>query len=158
MLRMASTTRSRSFGRTVAVPLITCETVPIEAPARSAICRIVTVAVMACRVEARAGGVSRRFGPLPTRSLRVCYAPESNSPGAVHAGGHQQQLSVLVQLIGLREVPDRALRLIVAAAAQNAAPCMLVSKLFRPLPHISHHVHHAERTGSRWMSIHRIGT
>jgi hypothetical protein len=30
--------------------LITCDTVPIETPARSAICRIVTGAVMNCRV------------------------------------------------------------------------------------------------------------
>src|ERR1700685_4654938 len=159
MIRMASIPRARSFGRTGAVSLITCETVPIETPARSAICRIVTVAVMACRVEARAaGGDSQRYGTMPTRSLRVYYAPESDSPRAVHTGGHRQQLSVLAQLIGLREVPDRALRLIVAAAAKNGTSCVIVNKLFRPLPYISHHVHHAERTSSRWMSIDWIGT
>src|ERR1700721_2654129 len=42
MLRMASRTRSRTFGLTAAVWLMTCETVPIETFARSAICRMVT--------------------------------------------------------------------------------------------------------------------
>ena len=42
MLRIASRTRSRNFGLTAAVWLMTCETVPIETFARSAICRIVT--------------------------------------------------------------------------------------------------------------------
>src|ERR1017187_664002 len=90
MLRIASSTRSRNFGRTVAVSLITCDTVPIETWARSAICRIVTGAVMVCRVEARAGCVPQRYRPLPTRLLRVYYATESDSPGAVHTGGHQR--------------------------------------------------------------------
>src|ERR1039458_8998944 len=86
MLRIASSTRSRSFGRTIAVSLITCDTVPIETWARSAICRIVTSAVMACRVEARASCSSQRYRPLPTRSLLVYYATEPDYPGAVHAG------------------------------------------------------------------------
>src|SRR5208337_4679221 len=158
MLRMASITRSRSFGRTVAVSLITCDTVPIETWTRSAICRIVTGAVMACRVEARAAGLPHRDRTSPNGSLRVYYATESDSPGAVHTGGHQQQLAVLIQLISLREVPDRALRLIVTATTKNSAPRVLVNKLFRPLPHISYHVHHAKWTGSRWMSVDRIRT
>src|ERR1035437_1973364 len=86
MLRIASSTRSRNFGRTIAVSLITCDTVPIETWARSAICRIVTGAVMACRVGATASCSSQRYILLPTRSLLVYYATEPDYPGAVHAG------------------------------------------------------------------------
>src|ERR1700683_176858 len=111
MLRIASITRSRSFGRTVAVSLITCDTVPIETPARSAICRIVTGAVMACRAETQEECSTRHSGEQPASSLRVYYTTESDSSGAIHTGGHHQQLPVLVQFIRLRKVPDRTLRL-----------------------------------------------
>src|SRR5580698_8890358 len=93
---------------------------------------------------------------VPTKLLRVQYATESHCSGAVHAGGDQQQLAMLVQLIRLRKVPDRALRLIVAAAAQNAAARVLIGKLLSPLPHISYQVHHAEGTGSLRMGIDSI--
>src|SRR5580692_2610058 len=156
MLRIASITRSRSFGRTVAVSLITCDTVPIETPACSAICRIVTGAVITCRPSA--ADEVPRCKELPTRSLRVNHATESNSPGAVHAGRHQQELAVLVQLVSLREIPDRALGLIVTAAAENAAPGVLVNKFLGPLPHISYHIHDAERAGALRMCVNRIRT
>src|ERR1700722_17047327 len=183
MLRIASSTRSRSFGRTVAVSLMTCDTVPIETPARSAICCIVTGMVMACRPESRVSCGVRNYRVLPARllsfrsillrllslrslslrssllrSLQVHYATESHSPGTVHAGGNQQQLAVFIQFIRLRKIPDRPLRLIVTAPAQNAAPRVLIDKLLRPLPHISYHIHHAEWTRSLRMSIHRIRT
>src|SRR5229473_2842095 len=60
MPRMASSTRSRSFGRTAAVSLMTCETVPMDTLARSAICRIVT------------GGFMRRYDRLTDRPRRNC--------------------------------------------------------------------------------------
>src|ERR1700678_2021755 len=163
---MASSTRSRNFGRTVAVSLITCDTVPIETLARSAICRIVTVAIN-LPVEATGHARFRRRRTLSrdhcqsiiaNRSLRVYYATEASSAGAVHTGGYHQQLAVLVQFVGLRKVPDRALRLIVAAAAKNASPGVFISKLFRPLPDISHQIHYAEWAGSLGMCIDRIRT
>src|SRR5580658_10972239 len=129
MLRIASITRSRSFGRTVAVSLITCDTVPMETPARSAICRIVTGAVMACRVETQEDCCTRHYGEQPDSSLRVYYATESDSSGTIHAWGHHQQFPVLGQFVSLREVPDRALRPIVTATAENAASRVLVNKL-----------------------------
>src|SRR5580658_11131521 len=94
----------------------------------------------------------------PTKLLRVQHATESHCSGTVHAGGDQQQLAMLVQLIRLRKVPDRALRLIVAAAAQNTAARVLINKFVGPLPYISYQVHHAEWTGSLRMSIDWIWT
>ena len=65
---------------------------------------------------------------------------------------------MLVQLVGLREVPDRALRPIVAAATENAAASVVVDELLRPLPHISDHIHHSKWTGSFRVCVHRIWT
>src|SRR5271163_2807082 len=158
MLRIASITRSRSFGRTVAVSLITCDTVPIETPARSAICRIVTGATMTCPVETKWDCNTRHQGEQPADSPRIYYATESDASGAVQTGGRQQQLAVLVQFVRLREVPDRALRLIVTAAAENTAPRMLVNKLLGPLPDVSYHVHHVKGTCSLRMCVDRIRT
>src|SRR5277367_2498075 len=158
MLRMASSTRSRSLGRTVAVSLITCDTVPIETPARSAICRIVTGSVMACPAEHPRVVGPRREGARPIKLLRVQDTTESDTPGAVHARRHQQQFAVLVQFVSLGKVPDRALRSIVTATAENAAARVLVGEFLGPLPDISYHVHHAEWAGSLRMSIDRIRT
>src|ERR1700722_19621126 len=55
MLRIASRTRSRNFGLTAAVWLMTCETVPIETFARSAICRMVTGVFIGSHAAPRPG-------------------------------------------------------------------------------------------------------
>jgi hypothetical protein len=39
-------------------------------------------------------------------SPRVCDTAETESSRTIHAWGHQQKLAVLVQFVGLREVPD----------------------------------------------------
>src|ERR1700678_2457642 len=65
---------------------------------------------------------------------------------------------MLIQLVSLREIPDCTLRLVVTPPAQNTTASVLIDKLIRPLPHISYHVHHAERTGSLRMRIDWIGT
>jgi hypothetical protein len=57
---------------------------------------------------------------------------------------HQQQLSVLIVEISLREIPHRTLRLVVAAAAQNRSPGVVVEIFVRPLPDIADQVHHAD--------------
>ena len=139
MLRIASITRSRSFGRTVAVSLITCDTVPMETPARSAICRIFTGAVMTCHVEARrmtSSLTSMKSSPRDHGKSR----PRSESR-LLRSGPcswrHQQQLSVLDSACKPAEIPDRSLRLIVTAAAENAAARVIIQILLRPLPDVS---------------------
>ena len=47
-----------------------------------------------------AGAQPRLFG--------VDYAPEAYGSGAIIAGGHHEQLAVLVVAVGLREIPDGA--------------------------------------------------
>ena len=64
---------------------------------------------------------------------------------------------MLGQLVGLREIPDCALRLIVVATTQDAGPRMLIHEFFGPLPHVAHHIHHSEWTCARRMRIHRVG-
>src|SRR5579862_7154320 len=65
---------------------------------------------------------------------------------------------MLSELVGLWEIPYRPLRLVIASASQNAAPRVLVLKLFGPLPHISHEIHHTERTRPLRMCVNRIGS
>jgi len=65
---------------------------------------------------------------------------------------------MLVKFVGLGKIPDRALRLIVAAAPQNVGPRVLVNELFRPLPNISGHVHYGKRTRPLRMRVGQIWT
>src|SRR5208282_1282354 len=59
---------------------------------------------------------------------------------------------MLRKLVGLREVPLRALRLVVAPSAQNTSPCVVIRVFIRPLPYISNQIHYAKRTGAFGMS------
>src|SRR5436305_15225033 len=63
---------------------------------------------------------------------------------------------MLVEPVRLREVPDRALRLVVAPPAHNACSAMVIDKLLRPLPHIADKVHDTERACAPRVGIHRI--
>src|SRR5258708_20237440 len=76
-------------------------------------------------------------------SLCVLDAAESHSARTIHAWRHQQEFTVLCQFICLGEIPDRSPRLVIASASQNSAPCMLIQKFIRPLPHIANQVHHS---------------
>ena len=60
---------------------------------------------------------------------------------------------MLVVAICLREIPDRALRLVVFAAAHNRGARMLVGKFFSPLPNVADYIHHAIRAGALWMRV-----
>src|SRR5271163_2026751 len=73
-------------------------------------------------------------------------ATKPKRTGPIVARGHEQQLAVLIVAICLREIPDRALRLIVASSAQNPRPGVFVNKFVGPLPDISNHIHNAEWT------------
>src|SRR5271155_3513613 len=75
-------------------------------------------------------------------------ATKPKRTGPIVARGHEQQLAVLIVTICLREIPDRALRLIVASSAQNPRPGVFVDKFVRPLPDISNHIHNAKWTCS----------
>ena len=63
----------------------------------------------------------------------VSDAAESDRAGPVIAWRYQQQLAVLVFAIGLGEIPDRALRLIVVSAAQDGAARVRILIFVRPL-------------------------
>ena len=55
---------------------------------------------------------------------------------------------MLIEAIGLREIPDRALRLIITSAAQNSSPRVLVGEFIGPLPNVAHQGFDAERPGA----------
>src|SRR5277367_3186875 len=85
--------------------------------------------------------------------LGILHAAKAQSSGAVIAWGHQQQLAVLVVAIGLREIPDRALRLVMTSSTKDASPGVVVDVLIGPLPDVPHHVQDAEWTCPGWMRI-----
>src|SRR5208337_5337332 len=89
--------------------------------------------------------------------LGVFYAAESDGGRAINAGTHQQVFPVLAQLISLRKVPSRALRLIVAAAAQNCVPRVFVDNLLGPLPNVAHQILNSKDARTRGMSSYITG-
>src|ERR1700722_19062597 len=106
--------------------------------------------------------MSARSNPFASRSvsslLRVANAAKSERARAVFARRHQQQLSMLIELVRLREIPHRSLRLVIASAAQNSATRVIVDVFVGPLPHVADEIHHAERTRAGWMRAHAVGT
>src|SRR5262249_44433492 len=77
-------------------------------------------------------------------STRILYTAKSQRTGSIHAGRHHEELAVFRKLVCLRKVPDRALRLVVAAAAENTGSGMVIQEFLRPLPDVSHKVHYPE--------------
>src|ERR1035437_3819113 len=63
---------------------------------------------------------------------------------------------MLAKLIRLWEIPNGSLRLVIAAAPQNAASRVLVLELFCPLPHVSYQVHYAKRACTPRVCVNRI--
>jgi hypothetical protein len=55
---------------------------------------------------------------------------------------------MLVIAIRLWEIPNRPLRLIIAAAAQDRGPCVLIVIFVGPLPHMPDHIFNTERARS----------
>src|SRR5260221_3460165 len=100
-------------------------------------------------------GASRaNAGAQPSKAQRASAArtlpciddaAKADPRGAVLRGRHQQALAVLVELIGLWEVPVRGLRQVGASPAQPRRARVLVDELVGPLPHVADEVHHAER-------------
>src|ERR1017187_653138 len=78
--------------------------------------------------------------------LSVLYAAKADRTGAIVTGRHKQQFPVFTILVGLWKVPNRALRPVVAAAAQNCGSRMLVHVFICPRPHVPHHIHNSKRT------------
>jgi hypothetical protein len=64
--------------------------------------------------------------------LPVYDTAESYRAGSVSGGSHQQVHAVFVELVGLREVPMRALGLVVTAAAQDSGASVPNRKSSRP--------------------------
>src|ERR1700676_3555115 len=83
--------------------------------------------------------------------LRVDNAAKAQRARPIFAGGHQQKLSVLIVAVGLREVPNGPLWLVIAPAAQNRRAGVLIRIFVGPLPNVANHVHDTEETRSHWM-------
>src|SRR5437879_13001123 len=125
---------------------MTCETVPIETSARSAICRIVTGTLISNHDDQSSRLLEARRARVPAlhpqresfthepNSVRILSAPKTYPPGTIHAGSHHQEFAVLVEFVGLREVPDRPLGLVIASAAKNPAASVVILELLCPLP------------------------
>jgi len=60
---------------------------------------------------------------------------------------------MLIELVRLREVPVRGLRLIGVAAAQSRGARVLIVVFVGPLPNIADEIHHAKRTRAARMRI-----
>ena len=88
----------------------------------------------------------------------VFYTSKPKCARAIFTRCHQQQLSVLIQPVRLREVPHGALRLIIGSSSHYGGAGMLVQKFVSPLPDIADEVLHAERTRPLRMSIYSIRT
>jgi hypothetical protein len=56
----------------------------------------------------------------------------------------------------LREIPDGALRLVIASTSKSSCPGMLVEVLISPLPHVTNHVYYTEWTCTGWMRVHIV--
>ena len=61
---------------------------------------------------------------------------------------------MLVQTVGLREIPPTALRLVVASSAHDRGPSVLVDVLVGPLPDVSHQVHDSVWACTLWERVH----
>ena len=60
-------------------------------------------------------GSANRAHYSASRTQRKPTAPDRSL-----LGSHQEKLAVLVEFVRLREIPDRSLLLVIAAAAQNS--------------------------------------
>src|SRR5260221_7556211 len=97
-------------------------------------------------------GASRaNAGAQPSKAQRASAArtlpciddaAKADPRGAVLRGRHQQVLAVLVELIGLWEVPVRGLRQGGASAAPRPGARVLGHEPVGPLPHDSDDAHH----------------
>ena len=70
-------------------------------------------------------------------SVRIDHAAEAEHAAAILARGHEQIFAVLVELVGLRKIPVRMLRLVGTAAAEDRRAGMLVVELVGPLPDVA---------------------
>jgi len=64
---------------------------------------------------------------------------------------------VLIEAIGLRKIPNGALRLVVASAPEHSCTSVLIGKFVGPLPHVAHEVRNSERACSSRVSIYIVG-
>jgi hypothetical protein len=64
---------------------------------------------------------------------------------------------VLIEPIGLREIPDRPSWLIGGAAPDDGSACMGVKVLVGPLGDIAHKVEKAQGARALWESVHVCG-
>ena len=86
------------------------------------------------------GGNGRAVFTHSPKSPRVRDAAEANRTRAISAGGHEQQLPVLIIAIGLWKIPDRTLRLIRTAATYDRNAGVFVLEFVGPLPNVADEV------------------
>ena len=82
---------------------------------------------------------------LGRRVLRgVDDAAEADGSSAVAAGSHEQEFFVLVETVGLREIPDGPARLVVGAASNDGCARVLIAEFVSPLRDVAFHVENPE--------------
>src|SRR5450755_276830 len=80
----------------------------------------------------------------PVALLRINDTTEADGSGAVASRRHQQILLVLIQPIGLREIPDRAGGLIGRATSHDCGAGMGITIFVSPLRDVPLQVEYAE--------------
>ncbi len=86
---------------------------------------------------------------LPTSFTGAGYCASTTQrkpivPARSRPGRHQQIFLVLVEPVGLREIPDRAQRLIRRASSDDGGSSMFVAVFIRPLRNISLQIEHSK--------------
>src|SRR5712692_12115785 len=89
-------------------------------------------------------------------SFRILCTPEPQSSRSILAWRHHQKFAMLAEFVGLWEVPDGSLGLVITASPENTSAGVLILEFFRPLPDVSYQVHHTERACAQWMGVDRI--
>jgi len=63
---------------------------------------------------------------------------------------------MLIIPVRLREIPNRALRLVIVSAAKNPAAGMFIDVFVRPLPNIAYQIHHSERARAGRVTVYLV--
>src|SRR5579884_271449 len=89
---------------------------------------------------------------------RILNTAEPDCRRTIVTRSHQQQLAVLVIAVCLREIPDRTLRLVVAAAAEDCGTRVVILEFVGHLPDVADKVHDSEGAGAGGMGGYFVGS
>ena len=92
--------------------------------------------------------------PSPINPLQRSSTSKTEGSGSLVSIVHQEIFFIRVQFQGLRKVPLRTRRTVVATTTKNHKSCVIVLKLVGVLVRITHKIHHTERRGTVRICIH----